>query len=140
MVSRFLIRNSLPSTKRKADATRTLCCYRRPAIFFINSSTMKARCSSNHTMVYIENGTYTAVRRRALHHCMRSLSEAMTLPNRGVLSAASCRTRQMNFRNKLIQFDVTGIIYASFVSNISESLLGTNILLSSLCRKFPVFP
>ena len=36
-VNRFLIRNSLPSTKRKADAKCTLCCYRRPAIFFINS-------------------------------------------------------------------------------------------------------
>jgi len=41
-------------------------------------------------MVYIENGTYTAVRRRALHHCTRSPPEAMTLPNWSVLSAASC--------------------------------------------------
>ena len=32
-VNRFLIRNSLPSTNRKADAKCTLCCYRRPAIF-----------------------------------------------------------------------------------------------------------
>jgi len=32
-VNRILIRNSLPSTKRKADAKCTLCCYRRPAIF-----------------------------------------------------------------------------------------------------------
>jgi len=33
-------------------------------------------------MVYTENGTYTAVRRRAPHHCRRSPPEAMTLPNR----------------------------------------------------------
>jgi len=33
-----------------------LCCYRRPANF-INSSTIKAQCSPNHTMVYTENGT-----------------------------------------------------------------------------------
>ena len=33
-VNRFLIRNSLTSTKRKADTKRTLCCYRRPAIFY----------------------------------------------------------------------------------------------------------
>ena len=33
-VNRFLIRNSLPSTKRKADAKCTLCCYRRPAILY----------------------------------------------------------------------------------------------------------
>jgi len=39
-------------------------------------------------MVYIENGTYTAIRRRAFHHCMRSPPEAMPLPNWGVLSAA----------------------------------------------------
>ena len=88
-VNRFLIRNSLPSTKRKVDAKCTLCCYRRPAIF-INSSTIKVRCSPNHAMVYTENGTYTAVRRRAPHHCTRSPPEAMTLPNRGVLSAAPC--------------------------------------------------
>jgi hypothetical protein len=41
-------------------------------------------------MVYTENGTYTAVRRRAPHHCMRSPSEAMPLRNRGVLSATPC--------------------------------------------------
>ena len=34
MVNHFLIRNSLPSTKRKADAKCTLCCYWRPAIFY----------------------------------------------------------------------------------------------------------
>ena len=41
-------------------------------------------------MVYNENGTYTAVRRRATHRCTRSPPEAMPLPNRGVLSAAPC--------------------------------------------------
>jgi len=89
-VNRFLIRNSLQLTKPKADAKCTLCCYRRPAIFFINSSTVKARCSPNHAMVYTENGTYTAVRRRTPHHCTRSPPEAMPLPNWGVLSAAPC--------------------------------------------------
>ena len=58
--------------------------------FLINSSTIKAQCSPDHAMVYTENGTYTAVRRRAPHHCTRSPSEAMPLPNRGVLSAAPC--------------------------------------------------
>jgi len=62
---------------------------RKPAIFFINSSTIKARCSPNHAMVYTENGTYTAVRRRTPHHCTRSPFEDMPLPNRGVLSAAT---------------------------------------------------
>jgi len=85
-INRFLIRNSLPSTKRKADAKWTLCCT------VVNSSTIKARCSPNHAMVYIENGTYTAVRRRALQYYKRSSPEAMTLPNWGVLSVASCRT------------------------------------------------
>ena len=33
-VNRFLIRNILPTTKRKADAKCTLCCHRRPAIFY----------------------------------------------------------------------------------------------------------
>ena len=33
-VNRFLFRNSLPLTKRKADAKSTLCCYRRPAILY----------------------------------------------------------------------------------------------------------
>ena len=89
-VNRFLIRNSLPSTKRKVDAKCTLCCYRRPTIFY-KLSTIKAWCSPNHTMVYTENGTYTAVWRRP-HHCTRSPPEAMTLPNRGVLSAAPCIT------------------------------------------------
>jgi hypothetical protein len=58
--------------------------------FFINSSAIKARCVPDHAMVYTENGTYTAVRRRAPHHCTRSLPEAMPLRNRRVLSAAPC--------------------------------------------------
>ena len=66
MINRFLIRNSLPSTKHKADAKCTLCCYRRPAIFY-KLLNIKARCSPNHAMVYTENGTYTAVRRLAPH-------------------------------------------------------------------------
>ena len=57
-VNRFLIRNSLPSTKCKADAKCTLCCYRRPAIIY-KLSTIKARCSSNHAMVYTKNSTYS---------------------------------------------------------------------------------
>ena len=96
-VNRFLIRNSLPSTKRKADAKCRLCRYRRPAIFFINSLKINARCSPNHAMVYTENGTYTAVRRRAPHHCKRSPPEATPLPNRGVLSAAPCISVQFLF-------------------------------------------
>ena len=43
--------------------------------FFINSSTMKARYSPDYAMVYTENGTYTAVRRRAPHHCTPSPPE-----------------------------------------------------------------
>jgi hypothetical protein len=58
--------------------------------FFKNSSTIKARCSPDHAMEYTENDTYTAVRRHAPHHCTRSQTEAMPLPNRGVLSAAPC--------------------------------------------------
>jgi hypothetical protein len=36
---RPIVRNSIPSTKRKVDAKCTLCCYRRPAIFdkFLNN-------------------------------------------------------------------------------------------------------
>jgi hypothetical protein len=45
------------------------------------------RCT-DHAMVYTENGTYTAVQRRAPHHCMCPPPEAMPLLNRGVLSAA----------------------------------------------------
>jgi len=67
--------------------------------FLINSSIIKAQCSSNHTMVYIENGTYTAVRRRALYHFIRCPPEAMTHPNRGVLSAASCISIRIGFIN-----------------------------------------
>jgi len=43
--------------------------------------------------VYIENGTYTAVRRRAPYHCTPSPPEAMPLPNQGVLSAGPCSRR-----------------------------------------------
>jgi len=37
------------------------------APFLINSSTIKVRCSPDYAMVYTENGTHTAVRRRAPH-------------------------------------------------------------------------
>ena len=88
-VNRFLIRNSLPSTKRKR-MRNARCVATGDPPFFINSSTIKARCSPNHAMVYIENGTYTAVRRRAPHNSTRSPPEAMPLPNLGFLSAAPC--------------------------------------------------
>ena len=68
--------------------------------FFINSSTIKTRCSPNHAMVYIENGTYTAVRRRAPHHCTRFPPEAIPLPNRGVLSAAFCSCSLLGIFNQ----------------------------------------
>ena len=127
MVNRFLIRNSLPSTKRKADAKYTLCCYRRPAIF-INSSAIKARCSSNHAMIYTENGTYTAVRRRALHYCTRSSPEAMPLQNRGVLSAASCIILSVHFSTpgrvtSAIHFNLLDLITIDvFLSTHSQTL------------------
>jgi len=79
-----------PSAKRMRNAR---CVASGDLPFFINSSTIKARCSPNDTMIYIENGTYTAVRRRAQHHCTLFLPEAMILSNWGVLSAASCICR-----------------------------------------------
>ena len=75
--------------------------------FFVNSSTIEVRCSPNHTMVYIENGMYTAVRRRAFHHCRCSPPEAMTLPNWGVLSAAHCNSETCCALNNEIIKQVT---------------------------------
>ena len=88
-VNRFLIRTASrrPSAKRMRNAR---CVATGDPPFFINSWTIKARCSAKHAMVYTENGTYAAVRRRAPHHCTRSPPEAMTPPNRGVLFAAPC--------------------------------------------------
>ena len=88
-VNRFLIRNSLPSTKPKADEKRKLCCYRWPAIFYIFLNNKGSMFSQPRHGVH-ENGTYTVVRRWDSHHCTRSPPEAMTLPNWGVLSAAPC--------------------------------------------------
>ena len=76
-----------PSAKRMRNAR---CVATSDPQFFINSSTIKTRCSSNHAMVYIKNGTYSAIWRRSLHHCMCFSPEAMPLPNWGVLSAAPC--------------------------------------------------
>jgi len=76
-----------PSAKRMRNAH---CVATGDPPIYINSSTIKARCYSNHAMVYIENGMYAAVRWRASHYCTHSLPEAMPLPNWGVLSAASC--------------------------------------------------
>ena len=75
--------------------------------FSINSSATKARCSPDHAMVYNENGTYTAVRRRAPYHCTRSPPEAMPLPNRGVLSAGPC----ISFDGENISFDASLFMY-----------------------------
>jgi len=119
-VNRFLIRNSLPSTKRKADAKCTLCCYRRPAIFY-KLSTIKARCSPNHTMVYTENGTYTAVRWRAPHHCTRSPPEGMALPNRSVLSAATCTSILRSLR--LMCWIISWVVLICKRANVKTSIL-----------------
>ena len=53
-------------------------------------------------MVCFENGTYTGVRRRAPHHGMRFLPEAMLLPNWGVLSAALCTLKYINQITSLV--------------------------------------
>ena len=89
---KFLIRNSLPSTKPKADAKCTLCCYRRTAIF-INSSTIKARCSPNHVMVYTENGRYSTVRRRAPHPKLYPSQFGVFFPPHPVLYITMCFKR-----------------------------------------------
>jgi len=66
-------------------------CYRRPAIFYKLLNNKGSMFSPDHAMAYTENGTYTAVRWRAPHHCTRSPPEAMPLPNRGILSATPCK-------------------------------------------------
>ena len=76
-----------PSAKRMRNAG---CVATGDPPFLINSSKIKARCSPDHAMVFTENGTYFAVRRRAPHYCRRSLPEAMPLTNRWVLSATLC--------------------------------------------------
>jgi len=58
-------------------------------------------------MVYTENDTYTAVRRRASHHCTRYPAEAMPLPNWGVLSAAVCiisRTCILQYKENVLNY------------------------------------
>ena len=88
-VNRFLIRNSLPSTKRKADAKCTLCCYRLPTIFYKLLNNKGSMFSQPHHGVHWK---------RHVHRCSTTCSpllyalrsEAMTLPNWGVLSVASC--------------------------------------------------
>ena len=87
-VNRFLIRNSLPSTKRKADAKCTLCCYRRRAISY------KLLNNKGSLFSRLRHGVHW---KRNAHRCSttRSPPEAKPLPNRGVLSAASCTTEKL---------------------------------------------
>ena len=94
-VNRFLIRNGLPLTKRKADEKCTLCCYRRPAIFY------KLLNSKGSMFSQPRHGVHW---KRHVHCCSmtRSPPEAMPLPNRGVLSAALCITVSIGFRICLV--------------------------------------
>ena len=98
-VNRFFIRNSLPSTKRKADAKCTLCCYRRPAIFYkllSNKGSMFSRPSHGvHWKRHVHRYSTT-----------RSSPEAMPLPNRGVLSAAPCTKGRELFNPLALELDI----------------------------------
>ena len=84
-VNRFLIRNSIPSTRREADAKCMLCCYQWPAIFYKllnNKGSMFSRP---------RHGVHW---KRHVHRCSTTRSPPLyTLPTqsyRGVLSAALC--------------------------------------------------
>ena len=89
--------------------------------FCINSSTIKARSSPDHAMVYTENGTYTAVRRRAPHHCTPTQKEAMPHTNRGVISAApsisvaSCQQLLVNMICREIKYFPFSVFLYSIV-------------------------
>ena len=82
-LNRFLIRNSLLLTKRKADAKCTLCCYRRPAISY--------KLLNNKGLMFSRprHGVHW---KWHVHHCSTTCSPpaVMLLPNRGVFSAAPC--------------------------------------------------
>ena len=98
-VNCFLIRNSLPSTKCKADAKCTLCCYQRPTIFY------KLLNNKGSMFSQPRHGVHW---KRHVHRCSttRSPPEAMPLPNRGVLSATSC-TYEGEFLTPLMSFNFT---------------------------------
>jgi len=100
--------------------------------FFINSSIIKAWCSSNHVIVYTKKGMYTAVRRRAPHHCTHSSPEAMPLPNRGVLSAASC-INKCPVLTYLLYYLLTYLL-TPWCRVLLEKLTGLQLV-----KKFPVF-
>ena len=88
-----------PSAKRMRNAR---CVATGDSPFFINSSTINAQCSSNHIMVYTENGIYTAVWWRDPHHCTRSPPEAMALPNRVFFLPQLVVVVFHNFRKRLL--------------------------------------
>ena len=92
-------------TRRQHDAR---CVATGDPPFFINPSTIKAWCSADHAKVYNENGTYSAVRRRAPHHWTPSPSEAMHLPNREVLSDAPCIIHFAYLHEHVLEFHYGG--------------------------------
>ena len=71
-VNRFLIRNSLPSTKCKADAKCTLCCYRRPAIFYKLLNNKGTMFSQPHHGVHWK---------RHVHRCLTTHSPPLRAPH-----------------------------------------------------------
>ena len=80
-VNHFLIRNSLPSTKRKADAKCTLCCYWRPAIFY--------KLLNNKGSMFFQprHGVHW---KRHVHRCSTMLSLPLyALPTRSYVSSKS---------------------------------------------------
>ena len=89
-VNRFLIRNSLPSTKRKADTKCTLCCYRRPAISYkLLNNKGSMFCRPRHGVHW--KRARTPLFDDVLPTTVRAPHPKLyPLPNRGVLSAAPC--------------------------------------------------
>jgi hypothetical protein len=88
--------------------------------FWMYSSTTKARCSHDQTMVWAENGMITAVYRHTPHCCIPTASIATTHPIRGDIFAAPCmktshllRLYELDRRSALLLFN--GVHSASWV-------------------------
>jgi len=92
--SRIVFRSGTGARRPSLKCLRNaLCVAITDSLFLKNVSTTKPWCSPDQPMALSENGKTTANQRDPSHHCTPSTARAVTHPNVGVISAASCNKK-----------------------------------------------
>ena len=107
--SRVVFRSGTGARRPSLKCLRkALCVAITDSLFLKNASTTKPRCSPDQPMALSENDKTAAIQRDHFHHCTPSTARAVTPPKVGVISAARCIIKYLQYKVKHPRYKPNG--------------------------------